>query len=371
MRRGLCLFVKIVVMVMSIAYLAACSVGDGEEWACSDRTLNVGFYAYFEPVSFSADPEQGSSEFNTHRGYESDLLTALEAMNDAGLKFSRKAVPDWEDIWLLSATPEFDLIGGGITALDSRTMDSSGSKVVTFTTGHIAFRQSLLVRVEDAERLSSHDKLTSDVVIGALRGTTGEARLLQLTGLVNNGGTLAAGVRFDTPRGPVTTDGSASYFITAAGDSGNLENRQRLYPPSDDTPQVIYLGDDMGEAELLDALADGRIDAVARGEIGNLDASAVSNGQFVVTALDAATEHGGFTVDAKDADLAGCLNERIDWLTDNRNIGYREWLQDPTVFMQRAGCGTSRPDPAAWETWGVWIPAVWQSVALTDGGKRE
>jgi hypothetical protein len=324
------------VIGMSLACLAACSGGSGQQQVCSDRNLNVGFYAYFEPVSFSADPVQDSSGFDTHMGYEADLLTALEAMNDVELKLSRKAVPEWDGIWLRSADPEYDLIGGGITVLDSRTMDSSENKVVSFTTGHVTFRQSLLVRAEDADRLSSHDKLTSDVLIGALRDTTGEARLLVLTGLVNEDGVLAPGVRFDTPGGPVVADGTASYFITAAGESDNLADRQRLYPPSDDMPQVIYLGDDMGEVELLDALADGRIDGVARGEIGNRDASAASNGKFAVTALDAVSEHGGFTVDANDEALASCLNERIDWLTDNRNIGYAEWLEDPSVFMVRA-----------------------------------
>ena len=46
------------------------------------------------------------------------------------------------------------------------------------------------------------------------------------------------------------------------------------------------MGSELGEAELLEALADGRIDAVARGEIGNLDVVQSSEGAFAVTALD-------------------------------------------------------------------------------------
>ena len=42
---------------------------------------------------------------------------------------------------------EYDIVGGGITILDSRTRDEMGNQVVTFTSGHIVFRQSLLVRV--------------------------------------------------------------------------------------------------------------------------------------------------------------------------------------------------------------------------------
>ena len=277
-----------------------------------------------------------SAGFNTHLGYESDLLTALEALDGAGLSFSRAPIQPWDDIWLLSATPDYDIAGGGITILDSRTKNAAGEEAVAFTSGHIAFRQSLLVRAEDAERMDNHDNLGSDVRIGALAGTTGEARLLVLTGLADGDGTLATGTRIETPRGEIVTDGSADYFITAAGESPSLEGRTRMHPPSDDLPQVIYLGDELGEEELLDALAAGKIDAIARGEIGNSDAAHESGGTFVVTALDSEFELGGFTLAVEDSALLACLNEKIDYLTDDRRIGYAEWRADPSVFMQRA-----------------------------------
>ena len=91
-----------------------------------------------------------------------------------------------------------------------------------------------------------------------------------------------------------------------------------------------------GEEELLEALRSGLIDALARGEIGNLDAAAESGGAFVVTSLDHQVEHGGFTLAAQDTDLAACLDFMIDWLTDNRSIGYRQWLHDPDIFLHRA-----------------------------------
>ena len=120
--------------------------------ACANRVLNVGFFAFFAPVSSSADPDPNSAGFNTHVGYEADLLTALEAMAGAGLSFSRRGIDIWPNIWLLSAGAEYDVVGGGITILDSRTRDEMGNQVVTFTSGHIAFRQSLLVRAEDGAR---------------------------------------------------------------------------------------------------------------------------------------------------------------------------------------------------------------------------
>ena len=35
-------------------------------------------------------------------------------------------------------------------------------------------------------------------------------------------------------------------------------------------------------------------------------------------------------------DLVACLNEKIDWLTDERRIDIAHWLKDPSVFMERA-----------------------------------
>ena len=131
--------------------------------------------------------------------------------------FSRRAIAQWDGIWLQSASPAYDIVGGGITILDSRTRNPAGDRLVAFTAGHVTFRQSLLVRAGDAERLSSYDRLTADVRVGVLAGTTGEARVLQLTGLADADGTLAAGARVDTPRGPVVADGSTAYRITAAG----------------------------------------------------------------------------------------------------------------------------------------------------------
>ncbi len=300
--------------------------------ACADRVLNFGFFAFFAPVSSSADPDPDAAGFNTHVGYEADLLTALEAMDGAGLSFSRRGIDIWPNIWLLSAGAEYDVVGGGITILDSRTRDEIGNEVVTFTSGHIAFRQSLLVRAEDEAHWASHDDLTSEVRVGVLASTTGEARLLVLTGLVNADGVLAEGVRVETQTDTVVADGSAEYFITAAGASPNLDGRQRIFPPVDTMPQVVYLGDE----ELLGALASGRVDALARGEIGNRDAVHVSDGAFVVTALDAAVEYGGFSLGVDDADLAACIDDKINYLTDDRSIGYGEWRQDHSVFMTRA-----------------------------------
>ena len=309
--------------------VSSCAPADG-------NSVSFGFYAFFAPVSYSEDPDPASPGFRRHAGFEADLLDALEAMEEGGLTFRRQPIELWPGIWLRPATPEFDMVGGGITILESRTLDASGERVVAFTSGHIAFRQSLLVRLEDVGSYSTYDSLTSDVRVGVLRGTTGEARLLQITGLTNAAGVLASGTTVETPQGTVVADGTQRYTITAASASAELQRRTHIFPPSSAMPQVIYLGYVSGEAELLSALTDGTIDAVARGEIGNGEAARAEGGALAVSAVDTLAEFGGFAFDADETAMLACVDERLDWLTDGRRIGYAEWRADPGVFLARA-----------------------------------
>ena len=323
------------VVLCGLAVVHALAAEEGEQ-ACAPAgsTLQVGFFAYFEPVSYSADADPGSTGFNVHRGYEADLLTALEAMQGTNLVFERRGIAAWDGIWLLPAEPRYDVVGGGITILESRTRDAAGRREIVFTAGHIEFRQSLLVRATDAGRLSRHQDLTSADRVGVLAGTTGEARLLELTGMAGAGGVLAVGTRVETADGAaVVADGSASYAIAAAGATPGLDGRRHLQPAGADQPQVVYLPDDTA---LLAALAAGEIDAVARGEVGNLAATHGADRAFVVTALDSRVETGGFAVAAADAGLAACLDRHIDWLTDGGRIGYRDWHDDREIFLWRA-----------------------------------
>ncbi len=331
---------------LCLVFLPSPVAGDanGAPRACADGAseLRLGFYAFFAPVSYSADEDPESPGFDTHQGFEADLVTALEAMRNTGLSFARSGIAPWDDIWLRPDGPEYDVVSGGITILDSRTRDAGGAQVVAFSTGYIAFRQSLLVRAADSDRLADYDRLTDRVTVGVLANTTGEARLLELTGLTGEDGVLAAGVRVETPAGTVAADGSAEYFITSAGESPLLAKRLRLHPPSAGAPQIVYLGDDLGERELIVALRNGQIDAIARGEIGNSDAAHDSGGDLVVTALDDRVEWGGMALPAGDAELIACLDERIDWLTDGRKVGYAQWRADPGVFMRRAEAWNAR-----------------------------
>ena len=101
--------------------------------------------------------------------------------------------------------------------------------------------------------------------------------------------------------------GRVLYWIAAAGASPALDGRLRLHPPTPAMPQVIYMED---RAALIGAPAIGTVDERA--------------------------ETGGFAVAADAAALAACLDEAIAWLTDHGRIGYRDWLDDPGVFVRRA-----------------------------------
>ena len=309
---------------------------------CEDEgRLRLAFFAFFAPLSYSADHDPESPGFHEHRGYEAALIDALEIMEHTGLSFERTPVGTWTDFWLLPAGPEFEIAAGGITILESRRLDHSGRRAIAFSSGHAAVRQTLLVRAADAERIRTHADLTSDDRIGVLAGATGEARLLQLTGLVDEHGTLAAGTRIETASGAVTADGSAAFSITAAEQTANVAGRTRLIPPSAGMPQVIYLGDD--EAVLIEALLAGRIDGFARGDIANVDAARAAGGALAVTAHDqTAVEWAGFALAVEDAALLACIDARVEWLTDGRRIGYADWAANPDVFRERAGVWNGR-----------------------------
>ena len=322
------------VSMVFLALAASASAAPSVTCTSDGRSLKYGFYAFFKPVSYSADPDPKSAGFHVHRGYEADLLSALEAMKDAGLSFSRRGIASWKNIWLRAAGPQFDMVGGGITILDSRTLDATGRKAIVFTSGHIAFRQSLLVRAADAGRIRRHEDLGSDVRVGVLAGTTGEARLLALTGLLNSSGVLVPGARVRTPRGEAVADGSADYVIDAARASPVLAGRLSIEPPSTSMPRVAYLGSELGEAELLAALRADRIDAVARGEIGNRDAAHASGGEFAVTALDPRCRAWRIRA-RRERRRAGRMHQPQDRLADGRAAN-RVWAVERGSFRLHA-----------------------------------
>ena len=150
--------------------------------------------------------------------------------------------------------------------------NAAGEVVVSFTSGHVRFRQSLLVRVRGCgadNLLLRSDQATCGWECWRTR--RGERRLLELTGLVDADGVFVAGTRIETVAGTLTANGSADYTIDFAAESPESgRSASPVTRPSEDMPQVVYLGDETGESELLEALREAEIDALARGEVGNL-----------------------------------------------------------------------------------------------------
>ena len=302
--------------------------------------LEYGYFAHFEPISYSASPDPGAEAFNEHLGYEADLLNALEAMDGAGLAFRRRGIDVWPGIWLLPSTPEYDLVGGGISILEQRTLDAEGMLAVSFTSGHIEFGHSLLVRAADADRLAEYSDLTGDDRVGVSTETTNEARFLEIVGLVDENGVLLAGTRVTTAGGTLVADGTDAYRIAASGSSPNLADRMQLEPPSAGLPLVVFFDTDTVQTEQPEALANGQVDALAGDSILNSTLEAMWAGELVVTAVDTMADLGGFTLDQSEEDLLACLDDKLNYLTDERSIGFHEWLSDPEVFMERAEAWT-------------------------------
>ena len=297
--------------------------------------VQYGFYNDFNPVSYS---EQGA-EPRQARGYEPDLIAAVETFSEGRLSFNPLEIGyPFSGVWLKAAQEPYDLVGGGITALPERTRDAEGRQVIRFGVGHISFFQSLLVRAESP--IERYDDLTAEHRVGLLRGATGEKRLLELTGIIDEGGFLRAGTRILLADGTLLTagepDSESALRIAAGAGSAAIASRVRLTPPGEDQPEAIYFD---REGEQIRALLEGMVDAVARWDIGNRIAARDYPG-LRVTAIDTAGgERSAFSypdTPAGDA-LRVTMNAAIGCLTANGTVGFTEWLDsEGAIFAARA-----------------------------------
>ena len=297
--------------------------------------VQYGFYTDFNPVSYSA--AQGAA---AHRpiGYEPDLVAAVEIFSGGRLSFNPLGIGNpFSGIWLKSAQEPYDMVGGGITALPERTRDAEGRPVIRFGGGHISFSQSLLVRA--ASDIERHDDLTSEHRVGTYRGTTGEKRLLELTGIIDTAGFIRAGTRVLLADGTLLTagepDSESALRIAAGTGSAAIATRVRLTPPADDQPEVLYFDSD---GEQTSALLEGAVDALAGDEFGNRVTARDTPG-LRVTAIAESEERGAFSYPDTPAGnaLRTTMNAVIACLTANGTIGFAEWFDSGgTIFAQRA-----------------------------------
>ncbi len=303
------------------------------------RRVTYGFYTDFNPLSYAATQDQSDPAFNRPLGYEPSLVAAVETFAGGRLSVSPVGIGNpFAGIWLKAADTGYDLVGGGVAPLDRRTRDGAGRQVIRFGVGHLEFRQSLLVRTGSA--IERHGDLTAGHTVGVLRGTTGESRLLALTGITDAQGVIGAGARIELADGAEVTIGATgggrAFRIAGAGQPDAIAGRVRLRPAGGDRPEVIYFN---SEAEQVEAVLAGVVDAIARGEVGNLMAARERSGLRVTAFDDTGREPVAFSYPATpDGDaLRGAVDGVIRCLTDDGAGSFAEWLaSDGTLFAQRA-----------------------------------
>lgn len=236
------------------------------------NTLSVCSYTAFKPVSYG-----------NGLGYEADILRAVATLWDVKIKFYPERI--YEGIWLApsKSNANCDIAAGGITPDNYRVKAGA-----VFSDSTLFFNQSLLVKKRDYEsgRIVSYGSFkNTDMKIGVVPGTTGE--------LYGHERAKAAGLPL-------------SVFVTYES-----------------------------EADLLPALIGGKIQAIARGEIGNAY-QAEQDKSLVTIARQDFKDSFAFSVTNTNKPLLVHLNEAIHTLTDNGKISYHEWIKNPNVFMERA-----------------------------------
>ena len=301
------------------------------------RTVRYAFYSDFRPLSFANSQDPDSPDFHSALGYEPALARAASVLSGGKLHLEITGVGNpFQGIWLLPGTDEqIDMVGGGITALPQRRFapDIPAEPLVTFGVGHVQFRQSLLVR-HDSD-IHAYADLAGKTV-AALHGTTGEARLLQLLALADDKSLLAEGTRILLGNGETVVADGQSQRISAAAATPELRDRIALSGPTNRSATLVYQPD---EATALRALNEGRVDAFARGAIGNAVAAQQSDGLLRIAVFDERqVEQGAFVyaASAEGDEVRHLMDSLLGCLTRGGDIGFDDWYGDRQVFMRRA-----------------------------------
>lgn len=302
--------------------------------AYSQETMHVGFYSDWEPIMYSENRNPSHLGFNHIKGFYKDLFLAWQSISDAQVQFNFTGIKEWDQIWFSVVKENIDIVCG-ISILEERTRNAEGQTLIRFTDPHLFFRQSLLIRREDANRIANHFDLNAQDHIGAVPGTTGETAMLERLGIIRSmdSGILSPGTKIQTKSKYIVTTGAESIFDETFSD------RIKLYPANDTQPQIIYRS---GEDLLIPDLESGLIDAIARGEIGNQLVADQSPGKYQVVGHfpesqnDSKIEKASCVIDARKDDLFRYANHWLKQLTKNGRISYQEWKKDPEVFMKRA-----------------------------------
>jgi len=231
--------------------------------------LNVCSYSEFTPVSYG-----------NGQGFEADLLKAIA--QDQHLKINFYPENIYDGIWKLPARAytKCDVAIGGFTPLNYRKKEGVG-----FSEPTSAFSQSLLVRKADylSGRITSYESFrNTDMKIGIVPGSSGE---------------IFAQTRVKEAKLPET--------VLVA------------YP---------------SEVELLAALRNKQIAAIARGEVGN-DYQAARDKDLVTIAKRDFGETFCFALARSNPVLIKDINAEIAKITQHNKIKIADWEKNKNIFM--------------------------------------
>lgn len=232
--------------------------------------LHVASYSEFKPISYGHG-----------QGYEADLLKAIAQYWHVKIQFH--PINKYEGMWLIPSNKSSpsDVAMGGLTPAGYRIKEGA-----VFSNTIASFDQSLLVRRKDKEsgKISGYSSFkNTSMKIGVVPATTGE-RYARLR-VKQHGLSKSVLVRFAS------------------------------------------------ESELLPALLNGEIDAIARGTIGN-DYQAAHDKRFITIARKNYGEGFAFAVDSSNETLHKDIDQAIAVVTNKGKITYQEWLVNHAVFSQ-------------------------------------
>jgi polar amino acid transport system substrate-binding protein len=151
------------ILVLAAAGLAACAVGEPYPPAPGlPGELRVGVTSSYPPIIFRL----GGPTTGTIAGVEADLARRLGEALGRPVRFVEVR---WEEQISMLLARRTDIIMSGMSITQARQVR------ISFTEPYLETGQAVAMRIEDAAKYDTRDKLAAGVVtIGVIEGTTGE-----------------------------------------------------------------------------------------------------------------------------------------------------------------------------------------------------
>lgn len=214
--------------------------------------------------------------YGNGKGYEADMLRAIAQLWKVNICFYPQKI--YKNIWNTPEQEKFDVAAAGIAPQPERKEHAIYSIPTAF------YSQSLLIRKNDyiSGAITGYESFkNSDFKIGVVKKSDGE--------------------KFGHER---------------AKECGLDTTIFKQYT---------------SESELLPALLNGDIAAIARGDIGN-EYQASRNNQLKTIAQKNYHEHICFSVSPQRKTFLEALNKAIKAVTHSGKTGYRDWYKDNDIF---------------------------------------